>query len=520
MELNNEQEKIISLLRSAILRRNRLLGNQIDSNQLFHIIMMFQDEYLKSTADFQVLIEKAFRDLKTVNANAEEMEDLVSKSSRIIRNNIENSKNSIESMSGAAESVGKLDSGFLRLTEIFKQLSTSIEMIVERIGVIEDISELTNLLALNAAIEAARAGEKGRGFQVVAKEIRKLADRSRANTTGISDIIGELKEKLADADGFLTEYGTVQAEVLGSISGTSEQLDNSAEELYAINNEIGTINKLVGNQASSTASLLDSLDIIHKTGESTIEKIPYIEKAVSSYDETNSQSIQELSDFGDLLDQARFSLITRASGENQVFRIGHDTAYPPWAHIENGLPSGFSVEYTKSLLRNSGKDADFRGGQWSELYSKLISGNLDLLLNVGWPNDFFAEEPVIASKPYSRFNISLFSTGDGNRSVEDFRGKKVAVQRGSFAEDIARKAHFDYQLFDNDIQGMVQLLWNNVEAVATEERVGEYISESLFMGKIRKTGDVLASLDVVYLFAGKSVEMRNFFNRSIDEMKS
>ncbi|RKX73951.1 MAG: hypothetical protein DRP49_06690, partial [Spirochaetes bacterium] len=130
MEL--QLKETAELLSKVILWKNKLLGNQIDSDQIFHIIMMFQDEYLKSTANFQDLIEKAFDDLQAVNGNAEEMADLINKSSRIIQNNIESSRESIHSMSDAADSVGKIDSGFRNLMDVFDQLNTSIDMIVQR----------------------------------------------------------------------------------------------------------------------------------------------------------------------------------------------------------------------------------------------------------------------------------------------------------------------------------------------------------------------------------------------------
>ena len=75
----------------------------------------------------------------------------------------------------------------------------SAEKIEKASGMIQNIADQTNLLALNAAIEAARAGEAGRGFSVVADEIRKLAEQSNSFTKEIKDIITELKNKSQSA---------------------------------------------------------------------------------------------------------------------------------------------------------------------------------------------------------------------------------------------------------------------------------------------------------------------------------
>ena len=478
---------------------NSLKSNFIESENIFQIILMFQKEYLDSTEKIQTLINSAYADLKAVNNNAEEVVGLVDNSSKTIKSNIHSSKTSITAMTEAADSVNRLDEGFSDLKNIFSALTSSITEIIQRIDVIEDISELTNLLALNAAIEAARAGEKGKGFQVVAKEIRNLADRSRTNTSEITSILQELTERLDSSRTIISNYGQLQNEVLNHINETNSSLSTSTDELELINSEIGSINTLVEQQAESTASLLESLDKVNKNGEFTIENAPYIDNAVQVYNkiiESNTVNITGLDEkMVSDMDAGAFD----AESLNQSVIVGHDIAYPPWCYIKDGQSAGISIERTKQAFSSSGVEVNFKGGQWINIYNSLHEGSVDLIANVGWPSDYLKNEPLDISEPYESFKIRIFARFDETVDVSRFSGKRIGVQKGSFSAGVVEKYGGIPVEFENDIQGMVQLLWNNIDGVATEEQVGSYISENLFMGALKPVTDVIDSLDVVYI---------------------
>lgn len=167
-------------------------------------------------------------------------------------------------------SIGKVQETSLQLKEDMAQLNERAQDISRIMGVISDIADQTNLLALNAAIEAARAGEAGRGFAVVADEVRKLAEKTMSSTLDVSNAIRAIQEStnksmnavddaaslIGQATELANQSGTALHEIVTTVDATSDQvlaIAKASQGQSAANEEINNVITKVNDMSDQTA---------------------------------------------------------------------------------------------------------------------------------------------------------------------------------------------------------------------------------------------------------------------------
>jgi methyl-accepting chemotaxis protein len=170
------------------------------------------------------------------------------------------------------------------LAKMMTSLGDRSKQIGEIVGVIQDIADQTNLLALNAAIEAARAGEQGRGFAVVADEVRKLAEKTAKSTSEIRDMIKAIQQETESAVLSMGE-GTKKV-------GNGVRLATQAG--VALNNIVSSVNGLQG-MVQQIASATEEMSTVSEQISSDIEVIATVSKETSTGSTQIAQEAENLS---------------------------------------------------------------------------------------------------------------------------------------------------------------------------------------------------------------------------------
>ncbi|WP_084637578.1 methyl-accepting chemotaxis protein [Paludibacterium yongneupense] len=262
--------RLLGTLQSSMLEVDDRLGRTVAASQSMGAASVRLTRFAEAGEEASQHIEQELGQLnlamQQISQNSGQARELSAGSVDVAKRNnavIHVALADIRSVSAAVEKTG----------DCLKQLQNSSQEITKIVSVIESLAAQTNLLALNAAIEAARAGEAGRGFAVVADEVRKLADSTSRSTGEIDSIVKSIHSQVQVA---VHDMEDVEVRVLSSVSN----IDSAGDSVKAISDQsdqvmalVGTVSTSVGVQQQSCAKVADNVGDIARNASHTLEVV-------------------------------------------------------------------------------------------------------------------------------------------------------------------------------------------------------------------------------------------------------
>ena len=227
----------------------------------------------RGAAESAQRLSEAATAMNEMNATVQEVAKNAGSASTASADTKEKAEAGAQVVEKAVRSIEQVHQMSLDLKDDMAQLNEHAQDITRIMGVISDIADQTNLLALNAAIEAARAGEAGRGFAVVADEVRKLAEKTMASTNDVGNAIRAIQEstaksmtgvdnaveRIGEATELANQSGQALQEIVATVEATGDQVNaiaTASEEQSAASEQINQSIVQVNEMSRQTAEAM------------------------------------------------------------------------------------------------------------------------------------------------------------------------------------------------------------------------------------------------------------------------
>ena len=226
----------------------------------------------QATEQVSLVVEEMVSSVKAVSNNANSASEAAKQADKAAKDGRDIVTKTVASINGLAEEVE-------RAGEVIRKLEADTGNVGTILDVIKGIAEQTNLLALNAAIEAARAGEQGRGFAVVADEVRTLASRTQDSTQEIQKVIEELQTAARSAVDVMGQSKQRAQASVEHAAQTGESLAAITERVSAITEMNMQIASAAVEQERAAYSIKENVLGIKETSETAMRSIQKVEEA-------------------------------------------------------------------------------------------------------------------------------------------------------------------------------------------------------------------------------------------------
>ncbi|MFQ3170584.1 MAG: methyl-accepting chemotaxis protein [Oleispira sp.] len=272
---NQFVDKLHSSITDVVKSIEPLTSLSSDLGSLTSETLAISAKQNQATEQVSLVVEEMVTSVKAVSNNASSASEAANQADKAAKNGRDIVIKTVASINGLAEEVE-------RAGEVIRKLEADTGNVGTILDVIKGIAEQTNLLALNAAIEAARAGEQGRGFAVVADEVRTLASRTQDSTQEIQRVIEELQAAARSAVEVMGQSKQRAQASVEHAAQTGESLAAITERVSAITEMNMQIASAAIEQERAAYSIKENVLGIKETSETTMHSIQKVEQASSS----------------------------------------------------------------------------------------------------------------------------------------------------------------------------------------------------------------------------------------------
>ena len=258
-------------------------------------------EQTESATDCLNEMDSLFTKINVVNDNTNEIGSIATSTQVAINSGL----TSMDNLNAKTKSTTDITDSVI---QTIKELSVHSKNIGQIVNSINDIAEETNLLSLNASIEAARAGAAGKGFSVVATQIRKLADQCLASAGKISNIVTEITEATTEAVNTAQTAEEIVDEQVEAVAATAHSFQTLKQHIEKLSEYLESIQSSSKDMEASGSSTLNSMENISAILEETLASVTSVanvtdkqSEALTSLDDASSQLMIRAERLGDAI---------------------------------------------------------------------------------------------------------------------------------------------------------------------------------------------------------------------------